>query len=66
MRVFFFFAIFCLFADILGQMEQRTAIHTSLKGCFTLSKMFYPVGQIKLAVGGGDWGKKKSDAWGSN
>ena len=45
-------------ADILGQIKQRTAIHT--KGFFRLNKMFYPVGHIKLAVGA-ELGKKKSN-----
>ena len=52
MQVRFFFAIFFLGGtDILGHMEQCTCSHT-YKGCFRLNKMFYPVGQIKLAVGG--------------
>ena len=41
---------------------DRTMYSHTYKGCFRLNKMFDPVEQGKLAVGGG----KMSDAWGSN
>ena len=56
------FFLVCWHSRADGRMYSHT-----YKECFRLNKMFYSVGQNKLALGrGGTGGGKKSDVWGSN
>ena len=50
---FLIFLLVCWHSRADGTMYSHT-----YKGCFRLNKMFYPVGQIKVAVGGETGGKK--------